>query len=95
MTLPGHPKTGEELVTLTQHMLEAAQAQAWDNLESLRVTQDAWIRSGQVAWSEKTLQQVLDLNAQVATCIQQARDASGDRFTQSRERVQAIQAYRA
>lgn len=87
----------EQAVCLTQEMLASAQREDWDSLALQQDQRHAVLARAEQA-GERHLEHVrtmLDVNAQIGSVVERARDQVAEQWQQARDRSQAIAAYSA
>ena len=80
---------------LSQHMLAAAQAQAWDTVTALELEREPLLL-GALAPDANTraqLAQILACNHDIATHVAEARDLAAAQWQRENTRAQAVAAY--
>ena len=80
---------------LSQHMLAAAQAQAWDTVAALELEREPLLL-GSLAPDAKTraqLAQIIACNRDIETRVAEARDAAAVQWQREHTRAQAVAAY--
>jgi hypothetical protein len=80
---------------LSQHMLAAAQAQAWDTVTTLDAERDPLLLGAHApdATTRAQLAQILACNRELATQVARARDAVAVQWQRENTRLQAVAAY--
>ncbi|MEO5812658.1 MAG: flagellar protein FliT [Rhodanobacter sp.] len=84
-----------QALQLSQHMLAAAQAQAWDTVTALDAERDPLLLGAYApdASTRDQLAQILACNCELEAEVARARDAVALLWQRENNRVQAITAY--
>ena len=80
---------------LSQQMLVAAQARAWDTVTALDVERDPLLRDAHApdATTRAQLAQILACNREIGAQVAHARDAVAVQWQRENTRLQAVAAY--